>query len=182
MVTKHLVHKQGYGIKESSYNNIVYLLFKVKKLNDFGKKRNTIEYQVNELKGEKKLLLSAANKIMKRKEQIPHSIKSLNDEYIEDMVETEKLRKITLKKLENELEEMLKECRKANFTREEEQRLEKESKKFQMDMQRINNEKSDAEARYKFNKTISFFKILLHPFYEYVEAVVGFHFKECEIQ
>ena len=101
---------------------------------------------------------------MKRKEQIPHSIKSLNDEYIEDMVETEKLRKITLKKLENELEEMLKEYRKANFENEEEQRLEKESKKFQMDMQRINNEKSDAEARYEFNKTISFFKILLHPF------------------
>ena len=93
---------------------------------------------------------------MKRKEQIPHSIKSLNDEYIEDMVETEKLRKITLKKLENELEEMLKEYRKANFENEEEQRLEKESKKFQMDMQRINNEKSDAEARYEFNKTISF--------------------------
>ena len=96
---------------------------------------------------------------MKRKEQIPHSIKSLNDEYIEDMVETEKLRKITLKKLENELEEMLKEYRKANFENEEEQRLEKESKKFQMDMQRINNEKSDAEARYEFNKTT-----YLHPF------------------
>ena len=111
------------------------------------------------MRGEKKLLLSAASKIMKRKEQIPHSIKSLNDEYIEDMVETEKLRKITLKKLENELEEMLKEYRKANFENEEEQRLEKESKKFQMDMQRINNEKSDAEARYEFNKTT-----YLHPF------------------
>ena len=48
-----------------------------------------MSYQVNELKGEKKLLLSAASKIMKRKEQIPHSIKSLNDEYIEDLVETE---------------------------------------------------------------------------------------------
>ena len=76
------------------------------------------------MKGEKKLLLSAASKITKRKEQIPHEIKGLNDEYIEDMVETEKLRKITLKKLENELEEMLEECQKANYTREEEQRLE----------------------------------------------------------
>ena len=115
-------------------------------MTDFGKKRYGIEYGVNTLKSDKKLLLSAASKITKRKEQIPDIIKGLNDEYLEDIVDVEKLREITFKKLQQELETLLEEY--GNVDNQEAlQRLDKEYKQTQGIMQTINKEKCEAESR-----------------------------------
>merc|ERR1711874_504743 len=56
---------------------------KVKKVNEIAKKRNKFDSQAYDLKGQKKLLISAAGKITKRKEQIPDAIEGLNGEYFE---------------------------------------------------------------------------------------------------
>lgn len=71
----------------------------------------------------------------------------MNDEYFEDIVEMEKLREITFKKLQHELGTLLEEYGNAD-NQEELNRLEKEYKKVQSNMQTTNKEKSDMEFRY----------------------------------
>ena len=91
-------------------------------------------------------MITAAGKITKRKEQIPDAIEGLNGEYFE-LVQIEKGKEKTIKKLEEELEALLEDYRNAD-NQGEVQRLEKECKQVQMDMQATNKEKSDMESRY----------------------------------
>ena len=121
------------------------MYWQLKKVGDIAKKRSKFDTQVNDLKGEKKLLITAAGKITKRKEQIPDAIEGLNGEYFE-LVQIEKGKEKTIKKLEEELEALLEDYRNAD-NQGEVQRLEKECKQVQMDMQATNKEKSDMESR-----------------------------------
>ena len=74
----------------------------------------------------------------------------MNGEYFE-LVQIEKGKEKTIKKLEEELEALLEDYRNAD-NQGEVQRLEKECKQVQMDMQATNKEKSDMESRYVHDK------------------------------